>query len=134
MNFETIQRLIALAETSELGQIEVIDGTERIKVVNTTKTSMPTPPKTAISPAPLVDDDANVDESAVIRATAVGKFCLDGIALTTGDTIKAGDTVGGVLALGVLTPIKADKSGVFYEYLVKDGEKVEWGQAILLLV
>ncbi|OOR88406.1 hypothetical protein LP109_06460 [Moraxella bovis] len=133
MNFEIIQRLIALAETSELGQIEVTDGTERIKVVNTTKTSMPIAPKTMSLAPPLGDDANNADESAIIKAASVGKFCLDGIALTTGDTIKAGDTVGGVLALGVLTPIIADKSGVLHDYLVKAGDKVEWGQAVLRL-
>lgn len=134
MNFETIQRLVTLTETSELGQIEVMDGTQRIKVVNTIKTSIATTPKTTISPVALLDDGGNnADELVVIRATAVGKFCLDGISLKSGDAISVGDTIGGVLALGVLTPIKADESGTLHEYLVKGGDKVEWGQGVVML-
>lgn len=136
-SFDDIQRFVTLVSQSTLAEVEIGHSTNKLKVVNHLTTpkapcavAMPIAPS-HITPAP---SQAPSTKPNTIASKAVGVLCLDGIALKAGDSVKVGDTVAGVLALGVLTPIVADKAGVVESFLLNEGDKVEWGQAVIALV
>lgn len=134
-SFDEVQRFVDLVSQSTLAEVEIGHGNSKLKVVNHLTTpqapcavAMPTPSQITptLSQAPSTKPNTIVSK-------AVGVLCLDGIALKAGDSVKVGDTVAGVLALGVLTPIVADKAGVIESFLLNEGDKVEWGQAVIAL-
>lgn len=133
ISFDDVQRFVTLVSQSTLAEVEISHGTSKLKVVNHLTTpqapcavAMPTTPSYE-SPSPAINQNTIVSK-------AVGVLCFDGIALKAGDTVNVGDTVAGVLALGVLTPVVADKAGVIESFLLNEGDKVEWGQAVIALV
>lgn len=135
-SFDDIQRFVDLVSQSTLAEVEIGHGTSKLKVVNHLTTpqapcavAMPITPN-QITPTP---SQAPSTKPSTIVSKAVGALCLDGITLKAGDSVKVGDTVAGVLALGVLTPIVADKAGVIELFLLNEGDKVEWGQAVIAL-
>lgn len=132
ISFDDVQRFVTLVSQSTLAEVEISHGTSKLKAVNhltalqaPCAVAMPTTPSHEI-PSPAINQNTIVSK-------AVGVLCLDGIALKAGDTVNVGDTVAGVLALGVLTPIVADKAGVIASFLLNEGDKVEWGQALIAL-
>ena len=48
-------------------------------------------------------------------------------------SVKKGDTVGIIEAMKIMNQIEADHSGTVVEILVKDGEAVEFGQALIVI-
>ena len=52
---------------------------------------------------------------------------------TVGAQIKAGDTVALVEAMKTFNPIKSDKDGIVKEFLVSDGQAVEFDQPIIVI-
>jgi acetyl-CoA carboxylase biotin carboxyl carrier protein len=47
-----------------------------------------------------------------------------------GQTITAGETLGIIEAMKIMNPIEATQSGVVEEILVKNGEVIQFGQAL----
>lgn len=130
-SFDDIQRFVTLVSQSTLAEVEVRHGTSTIKVVNNLTACQVVTHAPVVSPVPVATSTP-VSQTTIV-SKAVGVLCLDGIALKAGDSVKVGDTVAGVLALGVLTPIVADKAGVIESFLLNEGDKVEWGQAVIAL-
>lgn len=129
IDFETLQKVIELSSQSTLAKLEVCDGTYRICVVNAPKATAWLDTKSTPQPAP----PHPTTPSHTIASSAVGCLCFDGISIKVGDTLAVGDILAGVMALGVLSPIKADKAGVLRQFLLGEGDKVQWGQAIAMI-
>ena len=51
-----------------------------------------------------------------------------------GDTVKQGDTILLVEAMKTFNPITAEKGGKIAEILVEDGQPVEYGEPLFILV
>lgn len=129
IDFEKIQKVVDLASQSELYEIEITDGDKRIKVVNGTSANQ----VNVNTQAPALPADmanSHTDDSQTIVATSVGRFVP---MAKLGDTINVGDMVASVEALGVLSPIIADKAGVVSEVFLGDGDKVEYGTTLIAL-
>ena len=127
IDFEKIQKVVDLASQSELYEIEITDGGKRIKVVNGTSANQVNTQAPAL-PADMAN--SHTDDSQTIIATSVGRFVP---IAKLGDTINVGDMVASVEALGVLSPITADKAGVVSEVFLGDGDKVEYGTTLIAL-
>lgn len=70
---------------------------------------------------------------AFVRASAVGVFTRsDRLTPAPGGglEVKAGDVVGSIEVLGVPHAVLAAASGVLEEFMVEDGEPVEYGQPL----
>ncbi|MBX3120069.1 MAG: biotin/lipoyl-binding protein [Fimbriimonadaceae bacterium] len=65
-----------------------------------------------------------------ITAPCVGYYQDGKTPLKAGDEIKVGDLVGVVSALGLGNDVESSFSGTIEEVLVKDGDPVEYGQAL----
>lgn len=86
------------------------------------------------------DDDTSTAADAPLRicAPCVGTFYhapQPGAApfVEPGDTVAAGDQVGLVEAMKLMTPVEADAPGRVVRVLVPDGTPVEFGQPLLAL-
>jgi len=53
--------------------------------------------------------------------------------VTVGQHVNKGDTVGIIEAMKIMNQIETDHSGTVVEILVKDGEAVEFGQALIVI-
>ena len=53
--------------------------------------------------------------------------------VTVGQHVNKGDTIGIIEAMKIMNQIEADHSGTVVEILVKDGEAVEFGQALIVI-
>ncbi len=52
----------------------------------------------------------------------------------SGDTVDADTTIGIIEIMKLMNPITAGQAGIIGEFLVEDGQAVEFGQAIATLV
>lgn len=69
-------------------------------------------------------------EPLEIRATLVGIFRPNGATLEVGNTLKVGDTVGTIVALGLANPIESPVAGEISEVLVSADDPVMYGQVL----
>ena len=53
--------------------------------------------------------------------------------VTVGQHVNKGDTVGIIEAMKIMNQIESDQSGTVVGILVKDGEAVEFGQALIVI-
>lgn len=148
INFNDLEKIIALAERSNIQSLEVVDGDQRISVVcqaptnavsatnpsdSTQKTSQPTPTDTA---NPNQTDELTADsEVATVVAPMMGNFYLRSepdadVFVDAGDTIEVGDTLCVIEAMKIMHEVKAETAGVVVDILVNDGDVVDFGQPL----
>jgi acetyl-CoA carboxylase biotin carboxyl carrier protein len=136
-----IRRLVELMNEHELGEVDLRQGDQRIKirkgfepVVTSGSAHAPaaSPPATLAPPVAPKVDDANV---SVVKSPMVGTF----YAAASPDTppfVKVGDHVGPtstvcvIEAMKVFNEIPAECSGQIVAVLVENGEPVEFGQPL----
>lgn len=82
-------------------------------------------PKAAPVAAAPVDDAPKA-----IQATLVGYYREAKEPLAVGRTVRVGDIVGVVEALGIVTDVASKVAGEVVEVLVEPGQAVEYGQAL----
>ena len=117
-----------LTKTIHLSKQKIISGTSDITDLNekpnkAKETSQPTvaAPKTDAITSPMVGVVYLSPEPTAKPFIEIGK------------TIKAGATICLIEAMKTFNPIKASKSGVITQILVKDGQTVEFGTALVVI-
>jgi acetyl-CoA carboxylase biotin carboxyl carrier protein len=133
-----------LAETG-LTEIEVEDGTRKIRVARTltaAPVAMAAPAPVAApaaAPAPATAAPAPVDtHSNAVRSPMVGTAYLTpepGAAnfVTVGQTVKAGQTLLIIEAMKVMNTITAPASGTVTAILVENAQPVEYDQPLVVI-
>jgi acetyl-CoA carboxylase biotin carboxyl carrier protein len=143
---ELLPPLVARLGVSELGEIEVRQGTWRVRIRRApgdaarapqpaaaapvaTSAAGPAAAATAAQPAAA----ATPTDQTVARSTAVGYFALkSGVAV--GHRVSRGDVLGWVDVLGVRKEIVAPSDGVVGRLVTEPGDPVEYGQELIALV
>lgn len=69
-------------------------------------------------------------EFKAVKAPIVGFYRLGPVTLEKGKTIKKGDIVAVINALGIANDVESLVSGEISEVLVEDGQSVEFGQLL----
>lgn len=77
-------------------------------------------------------------EGTIITAPMLGTFYRasapgEPVFVDIGDAIEAGQTIGIIEAMKIMNEIPAEVTGVVAEFLVKNGQPVEYGQPLLRL-
>lgn len=90
--------------------------------------ALPTP--TPVEEAATLADAA---ELRIVRSSLVGYFRSGPREILVGDHVELDDVIGLVTVLGIPNDIVAGVSGVVAEVLVKDGDPVEYGQALMMV-
>ena len=149
-----VRELAEILRETDLSEIEVERGDLRLKIARQLQSApvvqhvaAPAPAPAAAAPVPAAAPAAAAAapaEAAVVNADAV-KSPMVGTAylkpntdadnfVKVGDTVKQGDTILLVEAMKTFNPITAEKSGKITEILVEDGQPVEYGEPLFVLV
>ena len=148
MDIRKVKKLMELLEQSGMAEIEIKEGEESVKIsrfgnapqMTSTVAQEPTAIVTPSQAAPTTttlskDSQANGD---LISSPMVGTFYSAPSPsakpfVSVGQHVNKGDTVGIIEAKKIMNQIEADHSGTVVEILVKDGEAVEFGQALIVI-
>ena len=141
-----VRELAELLSDTGLTEIEVEDGSRKIRVARTLTaapmaTYAPAPvaapaaaPAAAEAPAaPAPDANANALRSPMVGTVYL--FPEPGAApfITVGSTVKAGDTLLIVEAMKVMNPITAPTGGKITAILVENAQPVEFDQPLVVI-
>lgn len=147
---EAIRQLAELLDETGLSEIEVSEGDQAIRVSRSGAVMSTTPSYPAMVSDPTIPQKpevgalsaggkgAAVNHPGTVTSPLVGVVYLQpepGAAqfITVGATVKPGDTLLIVEAMKVMNPIKADKGGTVKEIMVKNGQPVEFGEAMVIV-
>ncbi|HTF96054.1 MAG TPA: acetyl-CoA carboxylase biotin carboxyl carrier protein [Cellvibrio sp.] len=155
MDIRKIKKLIELLEESNIGELEIKEGEESVRIARNSGTtqyfSAPAPafaapaaapaaaPTAAPASAPAVAPAAPVSSGHVVKSPMVGTFYRSPSPgspsfIEVGKTVKAGDVICIIEAMKMMNQIEADKSGVIEAILVEDGNPVEFDQPLVTIV
>ena len=148
MDIRKVKKLMELLEQSGMADIEIKEGEESVKISRFGNAPQMTP-TVAQQPAAIVTTSkvesrttaANKGSEVsgnLISSPMVGTYYSAPSPsakpfITVGQHVNKGDTVGIIEAMKIMNQIEADHSGTVVEILVKDGEAVEFGQALIVI-
>ena len=148
MDIRKVKKLMELLEQSGMAEIEIKEGEESVKIsrfgnapqMTSTVAQQPAAIVTPSRAAPTetaVNKDSQVSGD-LISSPMVGTFYSAPSPsakpfVSVGQHVNKGDTVGIIEAMKIMNQIEADHSGTVVEILVKDGEAVEFGQALIVI-
>lgn len=145
MDLRKLKTLIELVETSGIGELEIQEGEERVRI---TRAAPPAPQPVvmqagvaAVPAAPVAEVPAPPPEPEghVLKSPMVGTFYRAATPgakafVEVGDTVQAGDTLCIIEAMKLMNEIEADQSGIVRQILAENGQPVEFGQPLILLI
>ena len=149
MDIRKIKKLIELLEESNIGEIEIKEGEESVRISRNgpaaaTPFVMPAPMAAPVAPAAAApapaDAEAPVEqEGHASKSPMVGTFYRSPTSgakafIEVGHQVKAGDVLCIVEAMKMMNQIEADKSGTIGAILVEDGEPVEFDQPMIMII
>ena len=148
MDIRKVKKLMELLEQSGMAEIEIKEGEESVKIsrygnaplitptVSQQQASIVTPVKVestkmAVNKVPEVS--GNLISSPMVGTYYSAPSPSAKPFVTVGQHVNKGDTVGIIEAMKIMNQIETDQSGTVVEILVKDGEAVEFGQALIVI-
>lgn len=149
MDLRKLKKLIDLVEESGVAELELTEGEEKIRIVKgaaQTREPMHVTPGPALATfqAPALIDPSAAPSAAgpqghTVASPMVGTFyrCPTPGAkafVEVGDTVKKGQTICIIEAMKLMNEIEADADGVIKEVLVENGEPVEYGEPLFIMV
>lgn len=156
MDIRKIKKLIELLEESDIGELEIKEGEESVRISRGTQNvaattqpqyapapvaAAPVPPPTAApTPAPAADTSAEQAPAGhLVQSPMVGTFYRSPSPgspafIEVGQHVKAGDVICIIEAMKMMNQIEADKTGVIEAILVDDGEPVEFDQPLVTII
>jgi acetyl-CoA carboxylase biotin carboxyl carrier protein len=149
MDIRKIKKLIELLEESDIGELEIKEGEESVRISRNMGTTVVTAAPVAAAPiaaAPVAAAPVAAEAAAApvisghtVNSPMVGTFYgspspSSPAFVTVGQSVKQGDVICIVEAMKMMNQIEADKSGVIEAILVEDGEPVEFDQPLVTIV
>jgi len=154
MDLRKLKKLIDLVQESGIAELEITEGEERVRISRAGQPgpgffAMPAPmPMASIgpsapSPAPGVAAAAAPAappvEGHVVKSPMVGTFYRAASPgakpfVEVGDRVNSGDTLCIIEAMKLLNEIEADQGGQVKEVYVENGQPVEYGEPLFLIV
>lgn len=151
MDIRKIKKLIDLIEESNIGEIEIKEGEESVRISRVSP-AMPVQQQVfasaAAAPAPAIDvaltskpttsEAALVVSGHVVKSPMVGTFYsssspeADAFA-KIGQKVNVGDTLCLLEAMKMFNEIESDKAGVIKEILLGNGDVVEYDQPLFII-
>jgi len=148
MDIRKVKKLMELLEQSGMSEIEIKEGEESVKISRYGNAPLMTPttpqqPAAMVTPSQVESTTTAANKGAeasgdLISSPMVGTYYSAPSPsakpfVTVGQHVNKGDTVGIIEAMKIMNQIEADHSGTVVEILVKDGEAVEFGQALIII-
>lgn len=159
MDIRKIRKLIELLEETGISEIEIKEGEESLRLSrhsnivaetapqihyvapSAVKQTAPTPSSNTSTTEPHVIENKQVTSASSghkIRSPMVGTMYTAPSPesppfVTVGQSVKAGDTLCIIEAMKMFNEIEADRAGKIFEILVKNGDPVEYDQALFII-
>jgi len=152
MDIRKIKKLIELLEESDIGEIEIKEGEESVRISRGNAHMMTAPQMMAApvaaapvaaaqaaAPAPTAEKESQALSGHIIKSPMVGTFYSapspgSPAFAAVGQHVKVGDVICIVEAMKMMNQIEADKAGVIEAILAEDGEPVEFDQPLITIV
>ena len=151
MDLRKVKTLIDLVQQSDITELEITEGEERVRI---SRGAVVMHPQTVASPvilpsalapsaelgvaaAPSIETPVE-PQGFVLKSPMVGTFYRSSSPggkafVDVGQAVKAGETVCIIEAMKLLNEIEAGADGVIKEILVENGQPVEYGQPLILI-
>lgn len=158
INFTELERLIKLAEISDINSLEVVDGNKRISIIchlpndnhNESYTNKPsfkddisvanheeiigTQGETKVHDSKILDDTSQNQVTAPMLGTFYSRPEPGAKEFVqNGDKVTKGQTLCVIEAMKIMHEVKADCIGVVKDILVQEGDVVEFGQPLFTI-
>ncbi len=146
MDIRKVKKLIEMLEASHLGELEIREGEESIRISRATSvvsappagapSSAPSPPQTPVSaPAPPAVPEPR---GHTVLSPMVGTFYRAPSPdsppfVDVGATVAVGDPLCIIEAMKMLNEIEADRAGVVTAILKENGQPVEYGETLFVI-
>jgi acetyl-CoA carboxylase biotin carboxyl carrier protein len=150
MDLRKLKKLIDLVQESGIAELEITEGEEKVRILRishggTTMVAMPqaaasllpAPAATAAPPATAAVPEKV--EGHIVKSPMVGTFYRSPspgakVFVEVGDKVSPGDTLCIIEAMKLLNEIEADQGGTIKEAYVENGQPVEYGEPLFLIV
>ena len=154
MDLRKIKKLIELVEASDVGELEIREGEESIRIAKSTSapgltTPMPsqaapltleTPPPSQQQPQPGKEPVSGTALPAgeVVRSPMVGTFYRAASPssapfVEVGDRVEKGDVLCIIEAMKLMNQIESEVTGTVAAISAEDAQPVEFGQPLLVI-
>ena len=143
-----VSKLAELLAANGLTEIEVEDGDRKIKVKREPApvaaapvAAQPAPAAAAAAPSPTISPSADVapaPSANAVKSPMVGTAFMSAEPggkpfISTGQSVKQGDTLLIIEAMKVMNPIVAPQAGTVKQILVSDAQPVEFDQPLVVV-
>lgn len=150
MDLRKLRKLIDLFEESNIGELEITEGEEKVRIARNGPASQavmyaPQPvgmplPAVPVSPAaePAAEAAPATPEGHIVRSPMVGTFYAapspDAKAFVqVGQSVELGETLCIIEAMKLLNEIECDQAGVIKAILAENGQPVEYGEPLFVI-
>ena len=151
MDLRKLKTLIDLVEASDISELELTEGEEKVKISrqnNKAQSSAPVnyvqqPIQPPVNQQPQAQteeplgkvDTTTIDNKDAITSPMVGTFYRSASPdsapfIDIGSTVKKGETLCIIEAMKILNEIESDKEGTISKILIENGQPVEFGQPL----
>ena len=155
MDLRKLKTLIDLVSESGISELEVNEGEDRVRIVNSgspaavgqvvyanpapVQAIAAAPVATAATPQAPAAEVPAAEEGFIARSPMVGTFYRapnpeSPSFVNVGDTVKVGQTLCIIEAMKLLNEIESEKAGVIKEILCENGQGVEFDQPLFVIV
>ena len=152
MDIRKIKKLIELLEESNIGEIEIKEGEESVRIsragfsnvqpMMAAPMQMAPPPVAAhapVAPAPAADVEAQPPAGYQIKSPMVGTFYRASSPgsspfVEVGQKVNVGDVLCIIEAMKMMNQIEADRAGTIGAILIEDGEALEFDQPMITII
>jgi acetyl-CoA carboxylase biotin carboxyl carrier protein len=151
MDLRKLKTLIDLVQQSDIAELEITEGEEKVRISRFGGASAPVmmahsapqqmvqlPAAETAEAAPAADAAPAEPEGHTVKSPMVGTFYRSAAPgskpfVEVGSPIKTGETVCIIEAMKLLNEIEADSDGVIKAILVENGQPVEYGQQLFII-
>jgi len=150
MDIRKVKKLIEMLEDSNLGEIEIREGEESIRISRAsssgapvvTMSHAPAAPPAAVAPPVGVPaappPAAAVPAGHTVTSPMVGTFYRSASPevppfVDVGKQVKVGDTLCIIEAMKMMNEIESDKAGVIRAITKENGQPVEFGEVLFII-
>jgi acetyl-CoA carboxylase biotin carboxyl carrier protein len=149
MDLRKVKTLIDLVQQSDITELEITEGEERVRISRSAVVMSPhtvaapvilpsTPVSSPALAGPSVPGAQAEPQGFVLKSPMVGTFYRSSSPggapfIEVGQTVKAGEPVCIIEAMKLLNEIEAGADGMIKEILVENGQPVEYGQPLLVI-
>ncbi|MGZ8256543.1 MAG: acetyl-CoA carboxylase biotin carboxyl carrier protein [Gallionella sp.] len=148
MDLRKLKTLIELVEASNIAELEISEGEERVRITRSVAAGQqmfaaaPQPQMMmaapVAAPAPAEAAKPAALEGNIVKSPMVGTFYRSASPgakafVDVGQSVNSGDTLCIIEAMKLLNEIDSDFVGVVKAILVENGQPVEYGQPLFVI-